>query len=104
MQRQDGASCSSRPRVCEDRDRAHTCLASINTALDRQGIARRVTPLELVPSDLKQWEAVQKGIAALPNGESLIAHTLKNFAAYGATSRPSVRRSPSASTTMFATL
>jgi hypothetical protein len=57
------------------------CLASINTALDRQGIARRVTPLEMLKGDPDQFTEVQAGINALPRGERLIARTLRNFKA-----------------------
>ena len=36
------------------------CLASINTALDRQGVARRITPLEMLPGDPGQWKIIKK--------------------------------------------
>jgi putative DNA primase/helicase len=55
------------------------CLASINTALGRQGIARRVTPLELMPGDTEQWKAIERRINELPRGEELIARTVRNF-------------------------
>lgn len=57
------------------------CLASINTVLDRQGVARRITPLELLAGDPVQWKTVSKQIEALPRGESLIARTMANFKA-----------------------
>ena len=57
------------------------CLASINTVLDGQGVARRITPLELLAGDPVQWKTVSKQIEALPRGESLIARTMANFKA-----------------------
>jgi putative DNA primase/helicase len=57
------------------------CLASINTALDRQGIARRVTPLEMLKGDAVQWPKVQALVNNLPRGEALIARTMRNFKA-----------------------
>jgi len=58
------------------------CLASINTALDRQGIARRITPLELLKNgDPNQYKVIKPEIAALPRGEALIARTMKHFRA-----------------------
>jgi len=57
------------------------CLASINTALDRQGVARRITPLGMLGGDPEQWKVVSKQIEALPRGENLIARTMANFKA-----------------------
>lgn len=75
------------------------CLASINTALDRQGIARRVTPLELLKGDAKQWPEVQAKINKLPRGETLIARTMNNFKALRANIQTFRARSRSTSTT-----
>ena len=55
------------------------CLASINTALDRQGIARRVAPLEMLLGDPAQYATVDAAMNRLPKGESLIARTMRNF-------------------------
>ena len=62
-------------------NRSMFCLASINTALDRQGIARRITPLEVLRGDAEQFAVVTAGVEALPRGERLIARTMRHFKA-----------------------
>jgi putative DNA primase/helicase len=53
---------------------------SINPALDRVAVQRRVTQLELgEKGHPDQWRKLQADIAQLPRGESLIARTAKNF-------------------------
>ncbi|HUY25955.1 MAG TPA: hypothetical protein VMV27_00930 [Candidatus Binataceae bacterium] len=65
--------------------RACFCLASINTATrDTQAASRRITLLELnMASDPNQtaWESINRGIEQLPEGDRLIARTLKYFSA-----------------------